>query len=51
MKRKFIPVAESFAKWKNDPEYAAAYASLEGEFALAASLIKVRSEGPRNQHS
>ena len=35
MKRKFIPVAESFANWKKDPEYAAAYASLDEEYAEA----------------
>jgi hypothetical protein len=44
MKRKFISVDESFARWKKDPEYAAAYAALDGEFALASALIKVRSE-------
>jgi DNA-binding XRE family transcriptional regulator len=49
MKRKFIPVAESFAQWKKDPRYAAAYASLEGEFALASSLIKARSEADMTQ--
>jgi len=49
MKRKFIPVDESFAQWKKDPEYAVAYASLEGEFALASSLIKARSEADMTQ--
>jgi DNA-binding XRE family transcriptional regulator len=49
MKRKFIPVEESFAKWKNDPAYAAAYASLEAEFALASSLIKARAEADMTQ--
>jgi DNA-binding XRE family transcriptional regulator len=49
MKRKVIPVAESFAQWKKDPRYAAAYASLEGEFALASSLIKARSEADMTQ--
>ncbi len=49
MKRKFIPVTESFAQWKKDPEYAAAYAALEGEFALASSLIKARSEADMTQ--
>ena len=49
MKRKFIPVGESFAQWKKDPEYVAAYASLEGEFALASSLIKARSEADMTQ--
>jgi ribosome-binding protein aMBF1 (putative translation factor) len=49
MKRKFIPAAESFAKWKKDPAYVAAYASLEEEFALASSLIKARSEADMTQ--
>jgi DNA-binding XRE family transcriptional regulator len=49
MKRKFIPVDESFAQWKKDPKYAAAYASLEEEFALASSLIKARSEADMTQ--
>jgi len=49
VKRKFIPVEESFAQWKKNPEYAAAYASLEGEFALASSLIKARSEADMTQ--
>ena len=49
MKRTFIPVAESFAQWKKDPEYAAAYAALEGEFALASSLIQARSEADMTQ--
>ena len=49
MKRKFIPVEESFTQWKKDPKYAAAYASLEGEFALASSLIKARSEADMTQ--
>jgi DNA-binding XRE family transcriptional regulator len=49
MKRKFIPAEESFAKWKKDPAYATAYASLEEEFALASSLIKARSEADMTQ--
>ena len=49
MKRKFIPVAESFAQWKKDSQYAAAYAALEGEFALASSLIQARSEADMTQ--
>jgi hypothetical protein len=49
MKRKFIPTTESFAHWKKDPRYAVAYAALEGEFALASSLIKARSEASMTQ--
>ena len=32
MKRKFIPVEESFKRWKRDPRYVAAYDSLAQEF-------------------
>jgi ribosome-binding protein aMBF1 (putative translation factor) len=49
MKRKFIPVEESFAKWKKEPGYVAAYALLEEEFALASALIKARSEADMTQ--
>jgi hypothetical protein len=42
MKPKIIPVEESFAQWKKDPKYVAAYEALEGEFALASALIKAR---------
>ena len=49
MKRKFIPVAESFRDWKKDPEYAAAYAALDEEFELASSLIKARAEADMTQ--
>ena len=41
MKRKFIPADESFARWKKDPRFVAAYNALEAEFALAASLITI----------
>ena len=44
MKRKFIPVDEAFARWRQDPEYVAAYDALEEEFALASSLIEALSE-------
>ena len=49
MKRKFIPAEESFARWKKDPKYASAYASLEEEFALASSLIKARRQADMTQ--
>ena len=49
MKRKLMPVAESFAKWKKDPGYSVAYNSLEAEFALASSLIKARTEADMTQ--
>ena len=49
MKRKFIPADESFTRWKKDPRFVAAYNALEAEFALAASLIKARSEADMTQ--
>jgi ribosome-binding protein aMBF1 (putative translation factor) len=41
--RQLIPVEESFAKWRNDPAYVAAYDALEDEFALAGAMIRARS--------
>jgi ribosome-binding protein aMBF1 (putative translation factor) len=49
MKPRFIPVEESFAQWKKDPEYVAAYDALEGEFALASALIKARGDAEMTQ--
>ena len=37
-----IPVEESFAAWRKDPEYEEAYNALEEEFALAAAMIEAR---------
>lgn len=48
-KRKFIPVEESFAEWRKDPEYVAAYDALEEEFALASALIHARGEAHMTQ--
>ena len=42
MRRKFIPVEESFANWRKNPNYLREYDSLEEEFALTASLIDAR---------
>jgi len=49
MKRKFIPVTESFTQWKKDPKFLAEYASREEEFALASCLIKARGEADMTQ--
>jgi ribosome-binding protein aMBF1 (putative translation factor) len=49
MKRQFIPVAEAFQEWRKDPEYIAAYDALNDEFALAAALIKARSDADMTQ--
>jgi ribosome-binding protein aMBF1 (putative translation factor) len=43
MSRRMIPVEESFAAWRNDPEYEKAYHALEDEFSLAAAMIKARA--------
>jgi ribosome-binding protein aMBF1 (putative translation factor) len=38
-----IPVEESFAEWRKDPEYVKAYDALADEFALAAVMIEARA--------
>jgi ribosome-binding protein aMBF1 (putative translation factor) len=49
MKKKFIPVEESFRKWKKDLNYVAAYNALEEEFALASAMIKARADADMTQ--
>ena len=49
MRRKFIPVEESFANWRKNPNYLREYDSLEEEFALAASLIDARARAGLSQ--
>ena len=49
MKTKFIPVEESFKKWKKDPKYVAAYNALDEEFALASAMIKARADADMTQ--
>ncbi|HEY0795143.1 MAG TPA: helix-turn-helix transcriptional regulator [Acidisarcina sp.] len=49
MKRTFIPAEESFAQWRKDPKYVAAYDSLQKEFALASALIKARGDAEMTQ--
>ncbi|MEO6717361.1 MAG: helix-turn-helix transcriptional regulator [Novosphingobium sp.] len=44
MSRKFIPVEESFARWREDPEFVKEYDALEEEFALANALIRARAD-------
>jgi len=41
--RKYIPVEEAIARWREDPDYVREYNVLEEEFALAAEIIKARS--------
>jgi ribosome-binding protein aMBF1 (putative translation factor) len=49
MKRKFIPVEESFSRLRKDPAFVAAYDALEEEFALASALIKARADADLTQ--
>jgi transcriptional regulator with XRE-family HTH domain len=49
MSRKFIPVEESFARWRKEPAFVAAYDALEEEFALASALIKARGDADMTQ--
>ena len=49
MNRKMIPVEESFAAWRKDPEYVKAYDALEDEFSLAATIIEARARAGLTQ--
>jgi len=46
---KMIPVEQSFAEWRKDPEYVAAYNALEEEFSLAAAMIEARAHAGLSQ--
>lgn len=47
--RRHIPVEEAFARWREDPTYREAHASLEEEFAIAAALIEARASAGLSQ--
>lgn len=49
MSRKTIAAGESFARWRKDPAYAAAYEALEEEFALASQIIGARAKAGLSQ--
>ncbi len=49
MTYKFIPVSEAAKRWREDPEFVAAYDALEEEFALAAALIGARAQADMTQ--
>ena len=49
MERKFIPAEESFARWRQDPEFMREYDALEEEFALANALIGARAQANLSQ--
>ena len=47
--RKFIPVQESFARWRQNPVFVAKYDALEDQFALASAFIKARGDADMTQ--
>ena len=49
MKRKYIPVAESFKRWDKEAGFKPAYDALEDEFVLAAALIDARGRAGLSQ--
>ncbi len=49
MSRDTIPAREAFAKWRQDPAYAAAYEALDQEFALASQIIAARARAGLSQ--
>ncbi len=49
MRRKYIPVAESFRRWDKEPGFRRAYDALEDEFVLAAALIDARGRAGLSQ--
>ena len=49
MSRKFIPVEESFARWRKDPEFMKEYDALEEEFARAQMVIGARTHADISQ--
>jgi ribosome-binding protein aMBF1 (putative translation factor) len=49
MTRKFIPVEESFARWRKDPEFMKEYDALEEEFARAQMVIGARAHADLSQ--
>jgi hypothetical protein len=42
MTERFIPVSQTIAAWRQNPEFVAAYDALEAEFAAAAALMRAR---------
>jgi hypothetical protein len=44
-----IPVEESFAAWRKDPEYVKAFNALEEEFSLAKAMIEARAHAGLTQ--
>jgi ribosome-binding protein aMBF1 (putative translation factor) len=49
VKRKYIPVTESFRRWDKEAGFKPAYDALEEEFVLAAALIDARGRAGLSQ--
>ncbi|PWW04450.1 Xre family transcriptional regulator [Hoeflea marina] len=49
MKYSPVPIDQSFAEWRKDPAFVAAYDGMEDEFALAEALIRARAEATMTQ--
>lgn len=49
MKRKYIPVTDSFRRWDREAGFKPAYDALEDEFVLAAALIDARTRAGLSQ--
>jgi len=49
MSRKPKAASALFAKWRKDPKYVAAFDALEGEFAIAAAVMRARTEAGLTQ--
>lgn len=49
MTKKRILASDMIAKWRSDPEFAAAYDALEEEFALASQIIGARAHAGLSQ--
>jgi ribosome-binding protein aMBF1 (putative translation factor) len=49
VRRKYIPVEESFRRWDREPGFKRVYDALEDEFVLAAALIDARGRAGLSQ--
>ena len=49
MSRKTISANASVARWRNDPEFRAAYEALDEEFAVASQIIEARARAGLTQ--
>lgn len=49
MSRKTIPAKASIDRWREDPDFRAAYDALDDEFAIAGQIIQARSRAGLTQ--